>query len=74
MLIGERIIERGVLALNDEPGEVISDNILHPRFIFNLQIKLLQEQDPPDKVRLHIFLLKEVLENGVVGVHYHLRA
>jgi len=42
MLVGKSIINRDVAAFNNEPGEVINHDILSPRLIFDLQIKLLE--------------------------------
>ena len=41
MLVRKSIIDRGVVALIDKPGEMISNDVLDPRLVFDLQIKLL---------------------------------
>jgi len=61
MLVRESIVNGGVVALNNEPGEMISHNILSSRIVFDLQVKLLEQQNRPDEARLSILLLEEVL-------------
>jgi len=36
MLIKKSIIDGGVRALNNKPGEMIKNEVLDPRFVFNL--------------------------------------
>jgi len=42
MLIRESIINGGIVALYDEPGWMISNNVLYPYLVLDLQIKLLE--------------------------------
>jgi len=74
MLVTKSIIDGSIVALNNKLGEMIGHDILSPRLVLHLLIELLVQQNPPNKVRFRIFLLKEVLEYRVVGVHGDLRA
>ena len=74
MLIRESIINGDTLALDNEPGEMISYHIFDPCLILNFQIKLLEQQKPSHKAGFGIFLLKEILECRVVSVHNDLGA
>ena len=69
MLIRKSIIDGGVLALNNKLEEMINNNIFAPCLVLNLQVELLEEQDPPNEARLGIHLVKEMLECCMVSVH-----
>ena len=74
MLIRKSIIDGGVLALNNKLEEMINNNIFAPCLVLNLQVELLEEQDPPNEARLGILLVKEMLERCMVGVHNYFGA
>ena len=41
MLIRKSIIDGDILALNNEPREVVNNNILSPHLVLDLYVKLL---------------------------------
>jgi len=42
MLVKESIINEGIVALNNEPGKMISNDALCPHFVLDLYIELLE--------------------------------
>jgi len=62
MLIRKNIIDRGVMAFKDKPGEMINSNIFGPYLVLNFQVKLLKKQYSLDEARLGILLFKEMLD------------
>ena len=73
MLVKKSIVNGGVVALNNESGDMINYDILSSGLVFDLQVKLLEQQNPSDETRLSILLLEELLECRMVGVHDDLR-
>ena len=45
-----------------QSGEMVCHNILYPLFVFNLQLKFLEQKDPSNKSSFGILLGKEVLQ------------
>ena len=45
---------------------MIRDNILHTFFIPNLQVELLEQENPSDEPSLGILLGKQVLQSRVI--------
>ena len=46
-------------------GEVICHYILHPFLVFDLEIKFLEQENPPDKSCLSILFSQQVLQSRV---------
>ena len=57
MLIRKGIIDGKIVALNYEPREMVSYDIFSFCLIFDFNIELLQEKNPPDEAMLSILLL-----------------
>ena len=46
--------------------EMIRNNILHTLFILDLQVELLEQENPSDKPSLGIFLGEQVLQSRMI--------
>ena len=57
MLIRKNIIEEDILSLNNEQRKIAHNDFFIPHLIFDLQVKLLEEQNLLNEARLGILLL-----------------
>jgi len=56
-----------------QPGQMVCYHILRTLFIPNLNVKFLQQQDPPDETRFSIFLGQEILQSSMIRVDQYFR-
>jgi hypothetical protein len=49
------------------PRQMIGHNTLHPLFVTNFNIKLLEKKDPMDQMWFRILLSQKILDGRVIG-------